>query len=251
MNLSLGQFQDAFTEALYQRPAPALQGLSAQPAFAVYRNTVLKGCVDALCANFPAVERLVGTPWMRAAASDYALRSPPTDVRLVLYGAAFPAFLEQLENLDEWPWLADVARLDHDWLTAFCAPDEAQLTLAALAGHTASDLSERCLVPRRGVRWRWFETHPVYSLWQHSRDGLDWNDDIPWQGEGALLVGSPEGVSHQLLEKGACTFLEACASGHGLDQASTLALQVQADLDFTDLLGRLLRAGVFRSLALA
>lgn len=246
--MNLGQFQDAFVEALYQRPAPALADLSAQPAFAVYRNTVLKGCVDALCANFPAVERLAGTPWLRAAASDYALRSPPADARLVHYGAAFPAFLDELENLDEWPWLADVARLDHDWLMAFCAPDEAVLTLAALAGNTASDLSNRCLVPRRGARWRWFETHPVYSLWRHGRDDLAWSDDIPWQGEGALLVGSPEGVGHQPLEKGGCAFLEACAGGHSLERASTLALQVQADLDFTDLLGRLLRAGVFLAL---
>ncbi|MEE1926120.1 DNA-binding domain-containing protein [Pseudomonas sp. 148P] len=246
--MKLAQFQDAFVEALYQRPAPALADLSAQPAFTVYRNTVLKGCVDALCANFPALERLVGSPWLRAAASDYALRSPPTDARLVQYGAAFPAFLDELENLGEWPWLADVARLDHDWLTAFCAPDETALTLAALAGNTASDLANRCLQPRRGARWRWCEPHPVYSLWQHGRDELEWNDDIPWQGEGSLLVGSPAGVSHQPLEKGGCAFLEACASGHSLDHASTLALQVQADLDFTDLLGRLLRAGVFLSL---
>jgi len=246
--MNLGQFQDAFVDALYQRPAPGLADLSTQPAFAVYRNTVLKGCVDALCANFPAVERLVGTPWLRAAASDYALRSPPADARLAQYGAAFPAFLDELENLDEWPWLADAARLDHDWLMAFCAPDEAVLTLAALAGNTAGDLGNRCLVPRRSARWRWFETHPVYSLWQHARDSLEWSDDTPWHGEGALLVGSPAGVVHQPLEQGGCAFLEACAGGHSLDRASTLALQVQADLDFTDLLGRLLRAGVFLAL---
>jgi len=248
MNLSLGQFQDAFVEALYQRPAPALADLSKQPAFAVYRNTVLKGCVDALHANFPALERLAGSQWMQDAASAYALRSPPTDARLIHYGAAFPAFLDELEHLDEWPWLPDVARLDHDWLMAFRAPDDAVLTLAALAGHTASDLASRCLVPRRGARWRWFETHPVYSLWRHGRDELAWHDDIPWHGEGVLLIGSAAGVCHQPLEAGGCAFLEACAGGHCLDRASTMALQVQADLDFTDLLGRLLRAGVFVAL---
>ena len=45
-------------------PAPTddglAHGLAAQPAFAVYRNTVMKGCVDALEANFPTVARLVG-----------------------------------------------------------------------------------------------------------------------------------------------------------------------------------------------
>lgn len=249
--MKLAQFQNAFVEALYQRPAPALLDLTTQPAFAVYRNTVLKGCVDALCANFPSVERLVGTSWMRAAASDYALRSPPEDGRLVCYGSDFPDYLGALLNLAELPWLADVARLDHDWLGAFCAEDEPVVEPASLASITPGDLANLCLMPRRPVRWRWCPTHPVYSLWHYNREGLDWRDEIPWHGEGALLVGSTEGVSHQPLEHAGCVFLDACAAGHSLDRASALALEIQTDLDFTDLLGRLMRAGVFRPLVLS
>ena len=33
---------------------------SPNRAFAVYRNTVLKGCIDALQANYPTVGQLVG-----------------------------------------------------------------------------------------------------------------------------------------------------------------------------------------------
>lgn len=249
--MNLGQFQDAFVEALYQRPAPSLQDLTAQPAFAVYRNTVLKGCIDALCANYPTVERLVGTAWMHAAASEYALHSPPDDARLVHYGAAFPSYLATLIDPAEMPWLADVARLDHAWLSAFGAPDNPVLDLASLTGASASDLANLNLTPRRSVRWRWFESHPVYSLWHYTREGLDWHDEVPWRGEGALLVGSPRGVSHQPLEQAGAVFLDACAAGQSLDHASALALQIQPDLDFTDLLGRLLRAGVFHPLVLA
>lgn len=251
MKRSLGQFQDAFIDALYQRPAPELEALTAQPAFAVYRNTVLKGCVDALCDNYPSVERLVGTPWMRAAAAEYAWRTPPTDARMTHYGAAFPAFLADQDSARELPYLAEVARLDHDWLEAFCAPAEPSLELASLLGMTASDLGNLGLRPRLAARWRWFATQPVYSLWRHSREGLEWPEELPWIGEGALLVGGPDGVSWQALEQGGCAFLDACAAGHTLDQASALALLAQPDLDFTDLLGRLLNAGVFRPLCLA
>lgn len=247
--MKLCAFQDAFVEALYQRPAPALADLAAQPAFAVYRNTVLKGCVDALCANFPSVERLVGTPWMRAAASNFALQSPPVDARLACYGAAFPAFLDDLREAHQLPYLADVARLDHDWLIAFCASASPTLQLEALVGSTASDLANRHLIPHPGARWRWFDGQPIFSLWRHARTGVDWNNETPWQGQGALLVGSSEGVSYLPLELAGCVFLDACAAGHHLDSASHLALQVQADLDFTDLLGRLLRAGAFTDLA--
>ena len=59
----LAQFQASFADALF---APAannspVAALSAQPAFAVYRNTVMKACIDALEANYPAVARLVGS----------------------------------------------------------------------------------------------------------------------------------------------------------------------------------------------
>lgn len=248
MKLSLGQFQDAFVEAIYRRPAPGLEPLTAQGAFSVYRNTVFKGCVDALCDNYPAVERLVGTQWMRAAAAEYAHRSPPTDARLVRYGAAFPMFLEDLEPVHGLTYLADVARLDHDWLEAFCSPAQASLELAELAGMSAEALGALCLRPRIAARWRWFDAQPIYSLWCHSREGLDWPDGAPWCGEGALLVGGSEGVGQQPLDKGGCDFLDACAAGHDLDHASALALQAQPDLDFNDLLERLLRIGVFRSI---
>ncbi|TDJ75401.1 DUF2063 domain-containing protein [Pseudomonas putida] len=251
MNLTLGQFQDAFIEALYRRPAPALAALTAQPAFAVYRNTVLNGAVEALCANYPSIERLVGPDWMRAAATLYAEQSPPDDPRLLLYGADFATFLEAGQSEHGLLYLAAVARLDRCWNEAFSATLEPALTLADLAGMTAADLTQSHLQPRASVRWHWCAEHPAYSLWRHSREGLDWPQDQPWQAEGALFSGHTEGVAHHPLDIGGCTFLDACATGHTLEQASALALQAQPNLDFNDLLGRLMQAQVFRPLTFA
>ena len=251
MNLTLGQFQDAFVAALYRHPAAELAALTEQPAFAVYRNTVLAGAVDALCANFPSVERLVGHDWMHGAAAAYAQLSPPDDPRLIRYGAGFPDFLDEQASAHGLPWLADVARLDFDWAVAFSAPVDPSLDLAELAGMGATDLARCHLRPRRGVRWRWFPLHPVFSLWRHNREGLDWPPAQPWIAEGALLTGDADGVSHQPLDAGGCAFLDACAAGHALEQAALLAEKTQPDLDFNDLLGRLLQARVFLPLSLA
>ena len=65
MTIRLETFQDGFANALLALEpsvdcAPELAYLVAQPGFAVYRNTVMKGCIDALQANYPAVARLVG-----------------------------------------------------------------------------------------------------------------------------------------------------------------------------------------------
>jgi Putative DNA-binding domain len=63
MTATLADFQDDFVHALLATPdnmQPNLSTLTRQPGFAVYRNTVMKGCIDALQANFPTVLRLVG-----------------------------------------------------------------------------------------------------------------------------------------------------------------------------------------------
>jgi membrane-bound lytic murein transglycosylase B len=59
-------------------PDATVASLARRPGFAVLRNTVRKACVDALQANFPAVTRLVGDEWMRAAAARFAVE-PPSD----------------------------------------------------------------------------------------------------------------------------------------------------------------------------
>ncbi|MDF3934274.1 HvfC/BufC N-terminal domain-containing protein, partial [Pseudomonas citronellolis] len=248
MNDSLADFQDAFVDALYRRPTDEPRGLAALPGFAVYRNTVFKGCVDALRDNFPSVERLVGADWFDAAAARYARQTPPDDARLILYGATFADFLADFEPARALPYLADVARLDYLWLEAFGADREDALALADLAGLDAAELATRTLRPRVGVRWRWFPGQPIYSLWRYNREGVALPETLPWHGEGALLVGGPRGVTWQPLDAGACAFLDACAAGADLDRASALALETQADLDFTALLGRLLAAAVFAPL---
>ena len=104
---ALGPFQDAFATALRgSTPAhDAVARLAALPALAVYRNTVAKGCLDALAANFPTVRRLVGDDWFRAAAQAHAATTPPSDARLLHYGDGFPQFLASYPPAAELPYL--------------------------------------------------------------------------------------------------------------------------------------------------
>ena len=58
--MQLSTFQNGFSAALLSPAvdAPWLSALESQPGFAVYRNTVFKGCIDALQANYPTVCQL-------------------------------------------------------------------------------------------------------------------------------------------------------------------------------------------------
>ena len=93
-----------------EAPADAAPAITRHPAFAVYRNTVLKGCVDALQANYPAVARLVGEGWFHSTATLYARAHPPVDGRLVLYVEHYlnPAYFPGIERFDLTRSLTDL-----------------------------------------------------------------------------------------------------------------------------------------------
>lgn len=245
MRLNLGQFQDAFINALFFDPPPDFIELSKQPGFLVYRNTVLSGCVDALRANFPTVETLVGVDWMNSVTKAYVLESPPCDGRLIRYGAGFPAYLNESLYHHRLPYLMDIARLDFAWIEAFSATCMPHLQLNELTEISAADLMSCSLTPRASAKWLWFDRNPSYNIWRHCREEKIWSDSNPWEAEGVLLTGSNEGVSHQALSYGGCIFLDACAKGDSIDSASAAAENAQPGLDFTRLLTQLLQADVF------
>jgi hypothetical protein len=248
MTRSLARFQSDFASALFD-PDSAL-ALTSQPAFAVYRNTVMGGCVDALEANFPSVARLVGADWFRAAAVAYVRVQAPRDGRMLVYGEGFAEFLAEFEPGRELPYLADVARLDRFWIESHAAADADAVDSAWLARLSPEALGAVHLAPHPAARWRWFADAPIYSIWRRNRvadDAIDTDDEMAWQGEGALLTRPLDAVAWQGVNRFDTAFLDACAAGRVLGDAAAAALEVQPDADIAELLARLLRAGALSS----
>jgi hypothetical protein len=247
MNTEAAGFQAAFMQALFapaDDAAGALAALSAQPAFAVYRNTVMKGCVDALEANFPSVARLVGRDWFRAAAARYAAAQPPADARLLRYGDGFAEFLARFEPARDLPYLANVARLDRCWCESHAAADaDADGAAAVLASLPPSALGATRIAPHPAARWRWFPGQPIYSIWCRNRSPHTDAGDIVWQGEGALLTRPSAAVAWRAASRADCAFLDACAGGVSVADAAAAALALQADTDLAALFAGLLRDG--------
>ena len=252
MTLSLRQFQNGFANALrFEASEPdagaVMARLVSQPGFAVYRNTVMKGCVDALHANYPAVARLVGEEWFRAAAAEFAAANPPDRPALVDYGAPFPEFLDAFEPAAAVPYLADVARLDRFATHAHVSADAPVLAAAALAGLSEDTLARAVLQVHPSAQWRWFDAMPIYSIWRanHAADTAQPAVSIEWIGEGALLVRPQFVVTSQPLGIAGCAFLDACGRAEPLADVAEAALAADPDADLAALLERLLRAGAF------
>jgi hypothetical protein len=250
--VSLAHFHQDFAQALFADAAaapPHVARLVAQPGFAVYRNTVLKGCIDALQANFPTVDRLVGDEWFRAAASVYARQQVPTAPTLLTYGASFPEFLARFEPAAELPYLSDVACVDRLWSEAHVAADDDMLQPADLALLTPQQMSRAGLRLHPATRWHWCAEHPVATLWQRNRHGnAAAGEAIDWRGEGLLLTRPDGAVLHRPLAQEGAALLAAFAAALTFEQAFAAALAVNADADLADLFGQLLQAGAFSRL---
>lgn len=245
---ALGRFQDAFSQALLSPdavPATQVAALTAQPAFAIYRNTVVKACIDALQANFPAVERLVGEEWFRAAAAAYAREALPIEPTLLRYGATFADFLAHFEPAAELPYLPAVARLDYLWTEAHTAPDTDALEAEAVARLAPEALATAVLRPHPAARWAWFADAPIYTIWSRNRSDGTPAGDIDWQSEGALLTRPHDAVEWIALDAAGCAFLDACAAGSTLATAAQAALAARPAADLAQLMASLLEAGAF------
>lgn len=140
--MALSPYIDAFADYLRTGDARGMNDFCVNAEhmkrLSVYRNGFYKGCVDALAANFPMCEKLIGRETFKRIACVYVDHFPPGQGTLVGYGQSFPGFLSDLiadieappETVTLSPALVDLARLDYAWLTSLMSADATQ-TLTA------------------------------------------------------------------------------------------------------------------------
>lgn len=243
----LADFQDQMAAAL--NGAGGRLGIDAPVGLRVYRNTIAKGLIEALAANFPTVQRLVGPDWFDSAARAYASVRLPEHPVLVLYGETFADFLAAEGSAAMPPYLPDVARIDRLWTEAHTAADAAVLPAAALSGLDATSLFALRLTLHPAARLARFDT-PAATLWRLNRPPapvLDRDTAIARRGEGVVTARPAGDVQVLPLDSGEHAFLDAVAGGATLGTAAVAALEVDLELQIPVLLERLLDAGVFTS----
>lgn len=255
MTSALAEFQDGLARALFAAdvqavslPAAARRAAS-QAGFSVYRNTVMRGYVDALEANFPAIVRLVGKEWFRAAAATYARLHPPENPILALYGDRFPNFLESFEPARGLPYLADVASLDRLWVEAATASDAPKLDASRLAGTAPVHLAEICVAIHPATRFAWFDTN-ASTIWFDARALEPERQELTFEerGEGVLITRLEESIVAHRLSPGGFRFITQLASGGPLGDSATAALACEPEFALADLLLSLLEGGAFSEL---
>ena len=128
--LTLLETQREIREAVLAAPSRALldevisDRLSSRRRINVYRNHFRVSLKTGLAGTFPATRKLVGENYFDTMASIFVSARPPRDSRLSRYGQEFPRFLSGRDELEAFPFAAEVARLEWTLAEISSAPDD-------------------------------------------------------------------------------------------------------------------------------
>lgn len=211
--------QDEFARALLdpEREVPAdmrARDGDIDRRFAVYRNNVVTGLIDALRAGFPAVERIVGEEFFVAMAHVYVRARPPRAPMMFLFGDDFGDFIATFPPAAEIPYLADIARVETARLSAFHAADEAPLEAAALARQAPGALFELRVTTHPSlhvVR----SAYPIATIWAMNAGITEPAPIEDWTGEDVAVARPYADVTIQRLRPGAAALLDLLGDAGG------------------------------------
>jgi uncharacterized protein len=229
--------EDHFAASLLDPEAPlpvslsSPDGRSVRRRFAVHRNNVAAGLINALTSRYPVVQRLVGEDFFRAMARVYVTSEPPRSPILSLYGETFPAFLETFPPATAIEYLADVARLEFARGCAYHAADRLPLGNEVFTSLDRVGLAKLrfLLHPSLSLVGSRF---PIVSIWKaHQGDEIGPIED--WRAEAALVIRPVLEVEVWRLPPGGLSFLSRLADGATLSLALEAGSAAAADFDVT------------------
>ena len=220
----LANLQERFREALLDPALPVPEGLTSHTMtapprrFAVYRNNVTMGLVNALASRFPAAKAIVGDAFFDGMASLFVRAHPPRSPVLMTYGDALPAFVESFAPAAEVPYLADVLRLEIARSEAYHAADAPPADAEDLQAIEPASLGGARVVfhpAARLIRSPW----PVATIHAMNSGSTETQALESWTGEDILVTRPHLQVLTTLLPPGGFLFLSALQEGRSLGTA--------------------------------
>jgi len=248
--------QPAFIRALLDPELPAPKGLEARRGFsperrfAVYRNNVCVGLIDALAERFPVCRQLVGDEFFRAMARRYMREVLPRTPMLFEYGDRFATFVASFEPARELPYLSDIARLEYAIGQAYHAENAAPLPMDVIRTLPLDRLEEATatLHPSTHVV---ASKYPIVSIWRRHMSNEPMAPLELDRGEEALVVRPELAVVVAVLPAGGSAFVHALNAGRTFERAVQAATGIAGDFDLTACLQALFVAEAFVAIAVS
>lgn len=224
-------------------------GSAADKRYNVYRNNVTVSLVNALADIFPGVQKITGEKYFRAMAREYVRANPPSSPLLFLYGQNFANFIENFEPAKTMPYLADMARAERGWLTAYHAADIAPLDAAKLGSIDPDRLADVVFAPHPAT-FLLQSAYPVHDIFLMNRDFKEVAPLDMTIGHCLMLTRPQLDIRIVQLEQADYAFLTALFNGQSLGEAAATGTQADEAFDLNNALTMLLGTGATQSITL-
>ena len=220
-------------------------GGPATKRYAVYRNNVVVGLMEAMRSAFPSLLAVMGEAGFNRVARNFIAVSPPKSPMMQHYGDGFADFLAGFRPLAKSPFLADVARAERAFLRSWHARDAVAATINEIAGMGEAALPELVFEPHPAailITSKW----PVADLFDRRNGDGDGEIDL---GEAqCLLFTRPElSVIVQSLNAANAAFAGALLDGERLGDAAACGFDVDPEFDFASGLQTIFSSGAVRT----
>ncbi|MEM8571435.1 MAG: DNA-binding domain-containing protein [Pseudomonadota bacterium] len=219
----------SLAEALLAPDAPDPKAVKTARRFAVYRNNVAVGLIDALAATYPACLALVGEVFFRAAAREFALSHPPRSPILIEWGGDFPDWISAFPPAAGVPYLGDVARLEWAWNRAYNSAEAAPIDISELAAVSPERVSE-CRLQFHPSFTVVASNYPVVSLWAQTTERVPKTELDLSRPETALIVRPQDVVDVRQVDPGTAAFLQCLATGGTIAEAAEISGGAETEL---------------------
>jgi len=207
--------------------------------FAVYRNNVAVSLSEALARRYPVIQQLVGKEFFRALAAAYRAVDPPHQPVLAEWGGQFAAFLAGFAPLADWPYMADVARIEHARGLACHAADIPPLAPADLIGADPLRLVLHLHPALRMLRL----DHPAVAIWAQHQPGARPAPLPPGPQIALILRERSFAVPVEVIGPGDARLIEALMARKPLAEAAEAAARAEPGRDPQPCLVRLMQSG--------
>jgi len=192
-----------------------------------------------LRGRFPAVEWLVGGPFMIAATTEFVRRHPPEKPCLAEYGADFPRFLVERPGSEPMPWLGAVGALEWEVGRVSVAVDAPAIGLDRFAevGDTPLEALKLRLQPGLAYCHTDWPVDELVRLYVNDQapERLAFDPAEVW----LEVLGARGDFTINRLDKASYAFRQALAEGRPLAAAITAASGAEPTFDPGAALARL------------
>lgn len=117
-SLNLHKLQAQFKQSLLYQDSSINEhiqeqnGFDAEQLLQIYRNNFIISVTESLQCTYPNTLQLVGEEFFNAVARAFILAKPPAINNICVYGQQFYQYLSEFEQLQEIPFVAEMARFE-------------------------------------------------------------------------------------------------------------------------------------------